>query len=129
MARATSLGGGEDVLIKAVVQAIPIFSMASFKLPRGLFQHINAMIRKFWWGSRNGERKASWVSWKEMCKPKHMGGLGFWDIELFNLAFLARQGWRLLQNPESLSARVLRARYFSDGNLLHSQIGSAPSQV
>jgi hypothetical protein len=121
--------GGKDILIKSVVQAIPIFSMACFKLPRGLCQHINAMIRRFWWGSREGERKPSWVSWKEMCKPKHMGGLGFRDMELFNLALLARQGWRMLQNPDSLSARILKARYFPITDLLYAEVGSAPSQI
>jgi hypothetical protein len=54
--------GGKDVLIKSVVQAIPIFSMACFKLPRGLCLHINSMVMKFWWGCRDGERKPSWVS-------------------------------------------------------------------
>jgi hypothetical protein len=106
------LVGGKDILIKSIIQAVPIFSIACFKLPRGLFEHINAMIRKFWWGSRAGETKPSWVSWQEMCKPKHMGGLGFRDIELFNLALLARQGWRPMQNTDSLSAGILKARYF-----------------
>jgi hypothetical protein len=99
--------GGKDVLIKSVSQAIPIFSMACFHLPRGLCQHINSLLRKFWWGSRDSERKTCWVSWKEMCKPKHKVGLEFRDIELFNLTLMARQGWRMLQNPDSLSARVL----------------------
>ena len=40
------------------------------------------------------------------------------DLHLFNLAMLARQGWRLLTNPESLCAQVLRAKYFPDGNLV-----------
>jgi hypothetical protein len=83
-----------------------------FKLPQGLCKHINSVLRKFWWGSKDGKRKMCWVSWEEMCKPKFLGGLGFRDIELFNLALLARQGWRILQNPQTLSARILKAIYF-----------------
>jgi hypothetical protein len=58
-----------------------------------------------------------------------MGGLGFRDIELFNLALLARQGWRLLQNPSSLSARILKARYFPEVDIVKAELGSNPSQV
>jgi hypothetical protein len=64
-----------------------------------------------------------------MCKPKHMGGLGFRDIELFNLALLARQGWHMLQNPDSLGSRVFKAKYFPNLDLLHAELGSSPSQV
>jgi hypothetical protein len=87
------------------------------------------MLRKFWWGSQEGERKMSWVSWKKMCKPKSMRGLGFGDIELFNLALLERQGWRILQISDTLSAKTLKARYHPTSDLLQSMIGSTPSQV
>lgn len=43
--------GGKEVLIKSVVQAIPVYSMGCFKFPRGLCEHMNTMFRKFWWGS------------------------------------------------------------------------------
>jgi hypothetical protein len=121
--------GGKNILIKSVVQAIPTYSMPCFKLPRGLCLYINSMIRNFWWGSKNGKRKTHWVSWEVMCSPKMDGGLGFRDLELFNLALLARQAWRLLQNPESLSAQILKAVYFPNSNLLEATLGSHPSQV
>jgi hypothetical protein len=109
--------GGKEVLIKAVAQAIPTYSMACFRLPRGLCQHIDGLLRSFWWGSKEGKRRTCWVAW-EMTKPKYLGGLGFRDIELFNLALLTRQAWRLLQEPTSLSARVLKAAYYLKGDFL-----------
>jgi hypothetical protein len=42
--------GGKEVLIKLVAQAIPLFSIACIRLPRGLCEHINSLIRQFWWG-------------------------------------------------------------------------------
>lgn len=121
--------GGKEVLIKSVTQSIPVYSMACFKLPRGLCLHINSIIRKFWWGSKRGERKTNWVSWEKMTRPKYEGGLGFRDIELFNLALLARQAWRILQTPESLSAKILKARYFPTTDFLDASLGNQPSQI
>ncbi|KAM2003963.1 hypothetical protein ACFX15_027472 [Malus domestica] len=43
---------------------------------------------------------------------KRVGGLGFRDIQCFNLAFLAKIGWRLIQNPGTLLATVLQEKYY-----------------
>jgi hypothetical protein len=53
-----------------------------------------------------------------MCIPTKIGGMGFGDLHSFNLAMLAKQTWRLLQNPDSLRARVFRAKYYPDENIL-----------
>jgi hypothetical protein len=64
-----------------------------------------------------------------MVQPKYAGGLGFRYIELFNLALLARQAWRVLKVPTTLSSRMLKAIYFPESELLNAELGSHPSQV
>ena len=64
-----------------------------------------------------------------MTQPKVVGGLGFKDFELFNLAMLARQAWRLLQNPDTLCARILKSIYYPSSDILDAELGGRPSQV
>lgn len=120
---------GREVLIKSVVQAIPVYSMSGFRLPRGLCENIASTIRQFWWGCKNGKRSPAWVSWDAMTLPKHLGGLGFRDMEIFNLALLSRQAWRILTQPNTLSARLLKDIYFPNTNILNAHLGSHPSQI
>ena len=85
------------------------------------------MMRRFWWGQRQKESKIAWVNWKTMCKSKLRGGMGFRNLQAFNLAMLAKQGWRLLSNPHSLVARIYKAKYFPHDDVLNSQLGNNPS--
>ena len=66
--------------------------MSVFKLPNSLCDELAGMIRKFWWGQKEGENKMAWLSWDKMCTPKEKRGLGFRDLKAFNLALLANIG-------------------------------------
>jgi hypothetical protein len=114
---------GKETLIKAVAQAIPSYAMSCFDLTKSMCDDIGRMICRFWWAQQDKDNKMHWVSWDTICQRKEKGGLGFRDLHLFNLAMLARQGWRLVQNPDSLCAQILRAKYAAGGSLLQAKEG------
>jgi hypothetical protein len=101
------IGCGKEVLLKAIAQAIPSYAMSVFKIPQKICKGIIAAMSKFWWGDGANQRKMHWLAWWKMCVPKSQGGMGFRDIHCFNLALLAKQVWRLIEEPDSLCAKVL----------------------
>jgi hypothetical protein len=50
----------------------------------------------------------------------HYGGMGFRGMPTFNLAMLGKQCWRLLTEPNSSCARVLKGRYFPNEDFLNA---------
>ncbi|XP_068323301.1 uncharacterized protein [Pyrus communis] len=98
---------GKEVLIKAVIQAIPAYPMSIFKFPAAVCQELDALVAGFWWGCKEGAHKIHWVSKEVLGLPKDLGGLGFRNFQEFNDALLAKQCWRLMTEPDSLWAQIL----------------------
>lgn len=99
---------GNEVLLKAVIQAIPTYTMSIFQLPKSLCRRINSLMTKFWWGHKDNYSRVAWLSWNKISRSKDEGGLGFREIEVFNQALLAKQGWGLVKNPNSLVRRIFQ---------------------
>ena len=111
---------GKEILIKAVAQAILVYAMACFNLTKSLCDDLSSLICRFWWSHMDKVNKIHWTSWEKLSKPKRVGGLGFRDLHSFNMAMLARQGWRLLQNPSSICARALEAKYHPGRSIIEA---------
>ena len=62
-----------------------------------------------------------------MCKSNLNGDMGFRNLQAFNLAMLAKQGWRLISNPHFLVAHIYKAKYYPHGFVLNSKLGCNPS--
>ncbi|KAM1511682.1 hypothetical protein ACFX1Z_023335 [Malus domestica] len=62
-----------------------------------------------------------------MCKSKTEGGLGFRDLYAFNMAVLAKQGWRVFHHPSSLVARIFKARYFPNSSFWDTEAHASSS--
>ena len=108
--------------IQILCLTIPTYILNCFKLPLGLCDEIESLIRKFWWGQRGDRRKIHWVNYEVLCKPKAEGGMGFKNLALFNDALLAKQAWRLLHNKESLFYRIFKSKFFPHNSIMDAPV-------
>ena len=120
---------GKEILLKAVVQAIPTYSMSVFLLPSSLCQEINRLMQNFWWGHKENNSRIHWMKWERIGVSKNKGGLGFHDLTTFNKGLLAKQTWRLFQQPNSLVGRIFKAKYHLSCNILEVDLGKKASLI
>jgi hypothetical protein len=92
--------------------------MSCFFLSPDTCKKITSVISNFWWSGVADKRSIHWKKWDDLTLPKCHGGMGFKDVKNFNLSMLGKQGWRLVMNPDSLCAKVLKGKYFPHGNFM-----------
>ena len=58
------------------------------------------------------ERKIHWKNWGNLTPPKVEGGMGFWDLRLFNYAMLAIEDYFFgLRDITSLTTHATSTYY------------------
>ncbi|KAB2064996.1 hypothetical protein ERO13_A09G055450v2, partial [Gossypium hirsutum] len=97
-----------------------------FLAPKGIIDDLQSKMSRMWWTSNEKTRGWAMMAWDSLCHPKGMGGTGFRDMQLFNLALLDRQVWRLMHFKGTLCFRVLNAKYFPEGDVLRPKYGDKP---
>ena len=114
---------GQEILLKAIIQAILMYCMSVFMLPQTLCSKINSLMQQFWWGASS----INWMRWSKLGTPKSKGGMGFQDFNCFDKALLAKQCWRPWRSLDSLVSWILRAKYYANSSILEAKLGTNPS--
>ncbi|KAL9302058.1 putative ribonuclease H domain, reverse transcriptase zinc-binding domain-containing protein [Arabidopsis thaliana] len=107
--------------------ALPTYTMSCFKIPKTICQQIESVMAEFWWKNKKEGRGLHWKAWCHLSRPKAVGGIGFKEIEAFNIALLGKQLWRMITVKDSLMAKIFKSRYFSKSDPLNAPLGSRPS--
>lgn len=111
---------GKEVLIKAIIQAVPTYTMSIVRFPQNFCNSICSRIAKFWWRGNGRDRGMHWKAWDSLTVSKREGGMGFKDFNIMNSAHLAKQAWRAIKNPNALWV-VLQSIYFQGGDLIRAK--------
>lgn len=123
----TSYNARREILIKLIIIFIPTYTMALFKLPKTWCGEMMVMITRFGRSQSVDERRIHWRKWDHMTKPKAKWGMGFRDMNTFNIYMLTKMAWRLNNNPEAYWAKVMKGIYFSKSSILEAKKGSRAS--
>ena len=76
--------------------------MSILPIPVGVRDKIISLCRNFLWGGKTTISKKPLVAWKDICRPKSEGGLGFIDLNAWNLALMSKSLWNLQAKKDSL---------------------------
>jgi len=103
---------GRLVLIKSVLEAIPIYWMSLAWIPKGILEKARRLCFSYLWSGNKETRKMPWVRWGRIALPKSLGGWGLKNIFHFSKALAGKVVWRLLTTT-SLWTRVLIKKYLA----------------
>ncbi|KAK3199152.1 hypothetical protein Dsin_022567 [Dipteronia sinensis] len=97
-----------------------------FKMPVEVALIIEKFQRNFLWGDGRVKRKVHAVKWDEVCKSKHLGGLGIMRVLVKNNGMLAKWIWRFGKENDALWRRVIVAKYGIQENRLIWSLNNSP---
>ncbi|VVA25489.1 Hypothetical predicted protein, partial [Prunus dulcis] len=113
--RACLSKGGRLTMIQAVLCSIPIYYMSLFRIPIGVANRIEKLMRDFLWEGLDGKSNHA-VSWEVVGKAKFCGGLGVGSLRARSVALRAKWLWRFPNEPHALWHKVIRSIYGMDTN-------------
>jgi hypothetical protein len=67
---------GRLVLVKSVLEAIPVYWMSLSWIPKGILDAARKLSSKFLWSGKKESHVIPWVRWEKIATPKALGGWG-----------------------------------------------------
>eukprot|EP00253_Pinus_taeda_P012904 PITA_12904 len=99
------------VLLKAVLQSIPVYSLSIRAAWKGVCAKLREIFGKFIWGGPTQQRKWALVSWTNLIKRKEEGGLRLRDPEALNKVLGEKLWWRWMQGGSDVWKKIWDYKY------------------
>ena len=105
---------GKTVLIKHVLNSMPIYQSSILLAPNVVIQKIEGLLKKFIWeGGKGNEKKIHLIRWDKIQRSRDEGRLQIRNLTIQNQALGAKLLWQMITGKESWSKAALRKKYFT----------------
>ena len=85
--------------------------MQTVLIPKAVLKELEKLSRNFLWGKGDEGRRMHLIAWEKIKRNRDTGGLGIRDLHLQNKAFIMKLCWGIINQPQALWVRCLRAKY------------------
>lgn len=95
--------------------------MGFYWLTDGFHKQMDSIRSNFLW--QGAEKKARYhkAKWEMVSRPRDQGGLGIIDTRTMNDCLLNKWIWKILQEPNELWFRLLKAKYMDGTSFFSAQ--------
>ncbi|KAG7594637.1 Ribonuclease H-like superfamily [Arabidopsis thaliana x Arabidopsis arenosa] len=82
--------------------------MSTICMPKSILDKLDRACKSFLWESSVEHKKQHLVAWNKVTRPKSEGGLGIRAAQDMNKALVAKLGWRLFHDHDSLWVKLVK---------------------
>jgi hypothetical protein len=104
--------GGRYILIKVVLESLPVYWMALAHIPLSVLKKLQQLIFAFLWNGSKQNKGYHLCRWEMVSKPKSLGGWGLRNLQIFYKALSTNTLWRILMAP-GIWSKVIKDKYIT----------------
>ena len=87
-----------------------------FILPQEVINQVTKIYKNFLWAESENYNRTPYVAWDIVCTPKKQGGLGVKNLNLWNIACVAKLVWTIAMKKDSFWVKWVHGRYIRGGD-------------